>query len=130
MALITLADFPARVLGAFPALAEDFADDATRPRMQLGAVARLMQRAKGAGDWATYARAAALVDELWAGADAELRGALNVALLEHLDFSGPRGPRAWACLSPPLQRAWRAMEAYNRSLQAGGVGARRAEAAG
>jgi len=59
--------------------------------MQAGALARLAQRAKGAGDWDTYRRVMSVAD-------------------------GVRGPTAWALLSPELQDGWRAMRAYNERL--------------
>ena len=128
MAAITLGEFPGRVLAAFPELGEEFAEDDGLPYIQMGTFARLMQRTKGDGDWAAYGRAARLADELWVGADEGLRNTLNVSLLEHLDFDGPRGSQAWSLLGPRLQRAWRAMDAYNTWLHSGARGAPPAEA--
>lgn len=128
MTRFTLADFPEMALAEFPELRAEFADDEGLPYVQMGTFARLMQQAKGSADWATYARAARLADDLWARADAGLRNALNVSLLEHLDFDGPRGAPAWSMLSARLQRAWRAMAAYNEWLHSGAKGEPPAEA--
>lgn len=122
MAPITLTEFPTRVLDAFPELREAFEYDDGLAYVQMGGFAELMQQAKGRGDWDVYARAAALVDQLWADADAGLRNAVHVSLLERLDFAGPHGPKAWSLLSPRLQRAWRAMAAYNEWLRSGAKG--------
>ena len=125
MAQLTVADFARMALAEFgsdPDLREDFADYDGLPHVQMGAFARLMQRAQGAADWAAYERAAALADALWRGADDELRNALSVSLLEHLDFDGPRGPAAWALLGPRLQAGWREITAYNAWLAAGAKG--------
>jgi hypothetical protein len=122
MSQITLNDFPARALAEFPELPEEFAGDEGLPYVQMGAFARLMQRAKGSGNWDTYRRAARFADELWGGADPGLRNALNVSLLEHIDFDGPRGSDAWSLLSPRLRRAWREMDAYNQWLRSGAKG--------
>jgi len=119
---ITLAEFPAKTLILFPELNDDFAEGDGLPYVQMGAFARLMQRAKAHAGWETYGRAARFADELWADADDGLRNALNVSLLECIDFEGPRGPRAWSLLSPRLQRAWRAMDAYNTWLHSGAKG--------
>ena len=103
-------------LAEFPSLREEFAEDDGMLHLQMHALTRLIQRAKGAGEWATYKRGVHLATELWKNPDAELRNALNVSLLEHLDFEGERGPVAWACLPTDLQRAWQAMAAYNAAL--------------
>ena len=122
MAQVTVADFERMALAAFAELREEFEEDAGLPHVQMGALARRLQQAKGEGDWDTYERGARVADQLWGGADPELRNALNVSLLENLDFTGPRGGAAWERLSPRLQRAWRAMEAYNAWLHAGARG--------
>lgn len=125
MAQLTGADFARMALAEFgddAALREDFADNEGLPHVRMGAFARLMQRAKGAADWATYDRAARLADELWRGADSELKNTLYVSLLEHLDFEGPRGPAAWTLLGPRLQAGWREITAYNAWLAAGAKG--------
>jgi hypothetical protein len=128
MAQFTLESFPAMVLREFPQLGEEFEEDIGLPYVQMGALARLIQTAKGAGDWSTYGRAALLADRLWGNADAGLRNALNVSLLEHIDFDGPRGAEAWSLLSVRLQRAWHAMAAYNAWLHSGAKGKPPAEA--
>ena len=128
MSQFTLSTFQHVVLGEFPELREDFEEDEGLPYVQMGAFARLVQAAKRRADWETYRRAAMLADRLWAGADAGLRNALNVSFLEHIDFEGARGPQAWAFLSSRLQRAWRAMAAYNAWLHAGAKGKPPAEA--
>lgn len=57
-----------------------------------------------------------LADELWRRPDEGLLNALNVSLLEHLEFDGIQGEQAWSYLSPELQYAWRAMQAYMARL--------------
>ena len=79
----------------------------------IGEFAILTQRAKGAGDWDTYRRCAALAERFFVAGDAELENALYVAYLEHLDFEGPRGPEAWRLLGATLQEAWRRITASN-----------------
>ena len=122
MTRVTLAEFPALALARFPALAEEFADYDGLAYLQMAAVAHLAQRAKGRAAWDEYTAIVRFVDELWGQADEGLHNAINVSFLEHVDFEGPRGPSAWACLPPRLQRAWRAMDAYNTWLHAGAKG--------
>jgi hypothetical protein len=109
-------------LGEFPHLRDEFEEFAGLPYVQMGTFARLVQEAKGRADWDMYARAASFAHRLWLDADSDLRNAINVSLLEHIDFEGPRGPHAWSLLSPQLQRAWRAMAAYNNWLHSGAKG--------
>jgi hypothetical protein len=106
MTRYSLADLQVALVADFPELAEDLAEDAARPRMQLGRFALFTQEAKGRLDWATYERCIAFVHRFLTAADGDLEGAIDVAYLEHLDFDGPRGPAAWGRLTPDLQRAW------------------------
>ena len=117
-----LAPYLLATFGGDPALRDELREYADLPHLQTAAFARLMQRAARAGDLETYARAAGVADELWRGADDSLRNALSVSFLEHLEFSGARGPQLWALLSPTLQVAWREMAAYNASLHSGATG--------
>jgi hypothetical protein len=109
---LTHADFERLVVAEFPALAEEIGEDAGLLHLQMATFARLLEQAKGAGDWATYERGVRLAHALWARPDPALLNALNVSFLEHLDFEGPRGPEAWSRLTPALQRGWRAMQKY------------------
>ena len=117
----THADFLRLAVAEFPALRAEFDEDAGLLHLQMHAVTRLAQRAKGEGDWDAYARCVRLAAELWRRPDAALRNALNVSFLEHLDFDGPRGPDAWRRLTAELQEGWRAMRAYNERLAAQAV---------
>jgi hypothetical protein len=103
------------LLREFPQLADDLDDFDDLPHMQLGVFATLAQRAKGAADWDTYERCVDLAHRFLAGGDTELRGALSVAYLEHIDFAGPRGARAWEALTPQLQAACKQITAANEA---------------
>lgn len=97
-------EFPA---AAFPDLAQELVEADGLLHLEMGAFASFMQRAKGRADWESYRRGAQLADTLWGNSDPALLNALRVSFLEHLDFNGPRGPAAWALLTPRLQVAWR-----------------------
>ncbi len=112
----TQADFVSMALAEFPRLGPDFEEDEGLLHLQMHSFTRLAQTARQQGDWATYRRCIRLADRLWARPDPHLLNALNVSFLEHLDFSGPRGPVAWAHLSSTLQDGWHAMRAYNEQL--------------
>jgi hypothetical protein len=116
------AKFPATT---YLALAGELTDHDGLLHLQVGALARLAQSAKGTADWDTYGRVMSLADTLWRNPSKDLLNALNVSFLEHLDFDGPRGSAAWALLSPALQRGWRDMQAYLKALGRGGRDASR-----
>jgi hypothetical protein len=110
------ADFVRLLLAEFPELGQEIINADGLLHLQMHAFARRMQRAKGAADWSVYKRGVRLADELWARPDADLRNALNVSFLEHLDFDGPRGADAWARLTSELQHGWQEMRAYNERI--------------
>jgi len=118
-------DFCRMALAEFPELAEEFEEWADLLHLKMGAFARLTQGAKGDGDWEKYARCVRLADELFGSPSPDLENALNVSYLEHLDFEGPRGPKAWEQLTPRLKAGWKEMQQYLEDLAAGGERHRR-----
>jgi hypothetical protein len=111
-------DFKALALAEFPELRPEFEDSDGLLHLEMHAFTRLMRRAQESGNWASYKRCVHLATELWSRPDDRLENALNVSLLEHLDFEGPRGSEAWQRLTTELQEAWKAMAAYNERLAA------------
>ena len=108
----TSEDFVRMALAEFPELAEEFEEWHDLLHLKMGAFSRIAQGAKGEGDWDKYNRCMHVTDELLRDPDPDLENALNVSFLEHLDFDGPRGSKAWNYLSPRLQRAWEQMQRY------------------
>ena len=102
-ALYKRSDFVRLALAEFPHLRGEFEESDGLLHLQMHAFTRLMQRAKGAADWNTYKRGVHLAEELWSGADEDVRNALNVSFFEHLDFEGSRGAEAWQHLTSALQ---------------------------
>ena len=86
------------------------------PYAQIGCLAEIAQRAKGDNNWTKYKQVLNLVDRFMPEADDELRNALHVSFLEHLDFIGPRGAQAWKLMTPRLQSAWKDIITYNEKL--------------
>ena len=109
-------DFRRLTLQEFPELSDEFADSDGLLHIEMSALAYHAQRAKGAGDWATYRRCMELVDKFWQQPDDKLLNALNVSFLEEIDFVGPRGTTAWQYLPPSLQRGWTEMQRYLENL--------------
>ena len=88
----------------------------SRP-VQIGVFADLAQRAKGAANWDTYRDVVNLVARFLDDADpGGCSNAIHVSILEHLDFIGPRGTKAWRLMPPELQSAWRSIMEYNERL--------------
>jgi hypothetical protein len=106
---IRASDFASVLITEFPELRADVEDELNRGlvHLEMAAFAEFVQLAKGRADWEAYGRAMDFADRLLREADADLDNALHVSFLEHIDFDGPNGQRAWAFLSAPLQRGWR-----------------------
>jgi hypothetical protein len=116
MPQLTHHDFRRVLLEEFPQLRQEIDDSDGLLHIEMGVFAEHTQRAKGRGDWLTYERCIKLADRMWANPDPALLNALNVSYLEYLDFDGPRGPKAWSLLTPPLQEGWKAIMEYLREL--------------
>ena len=108
----TGADFVSMTVGRFPELREYFEYNEGLHHVQMGDFARLTMEAKGAGNWEKYLACVQLADELWKRPDDYLLNAINVSYLEHLDFDGPKGKKAWDLLPPALRKAWQEMQDY------------------
>jgi hypothetical protein len=104
--MTTYAEFQQALLAEFPELRPDVESNEGLVHLDVLALGARAQRAKGQADWAVYRRCVGLVERCWASAEPDLRNALAVSFLEHLDFDGPRGPDAWRLLSPTLQAEW------------------------
>ncbi len=101
--------FAALAVAEFPELRADVEDEVNRGLVhcEVGALAQFVQAAKARADWSTYQRAVQFVDGLLSEADPALENALYVSFLEHIDFNGVNGRRAWSHLSERLRRGWR-----------------------
>lgn len=109
-------DFTRMALAEFPQLAEDFHEWADLLHLKMGAFAQITQAAKADADWEKYDRCIRFADEIFGRATPDLENALNVSYLEHLDFAGPHGPKAWERLPPRLKTGWTEMQDYLEEL--------------
>jgi hypothetical protein len=114
--MATAQEFVAAALEELPEARSDAESFNGLPYVQIGILAEIAQRAKGSGDWSKYEQVLALVDRFLPTADDDLRNAIHVSFLEHLDFIGPRGEEAWKLMSPRLQSAWKDIITYNEQL--------------
>jgi hypothetical protein len=114
--MATLPDFVEAIVAEFRELRAEVEDYPGLPYIQAGSLANLAQRAKGAQDWETYRRAVELIDRFIEDPNPDLSNAIHVSILEHLDFIGPRGPKAWSLVPPNVQLGWRSIMDYNERL--------------
>jgi hypothetical protein len=112
----TRAEFARLALVEFPQLREEFDEYPDLLHLQMHALERLAEGALKGRDWMLYRRIMLFADRLWQRPDPDLLNALNVSFLEHLEFNGPDGARAWGYLSSGLQEGWRAMATYMAQL--------------
>ena len=116
MGRATAREFIAAAIEELPEARADVESFDGLPYVQTGLLAEIAQRAKGARDWKKYRQVLDLVDRFLPEADGELRNAIHVSFLEHLDFIGPRGAQAWKLMTPRLQSAWKDIITYNEKL--------------
>jgi hypothetical protein len=108
---------------AFPMLAEELHDEVIDGllHLQIGEFSRLAQAAVEDGDKENWAQITSTFMELWLNSDAWVKNALNVSFLEHLIFNDGKVRRSWAfdAMPPPMRKAWREVDDYNRRLHGG-----------
>ena len=109
-------DFARLAIAEFPQLQDEFAEYPDLLHLQMHALQRLAERAQKDKDWPLFRRIMMFADKLWQRPEPELLNALNVSFLEHLEFGGPDGAKAWGYLSSGLQEGWRHMDAYMRKV--------------
>jgi hypothetical protein len=117
--MATPQEFIAAAVEELPEAHEDLESFDGLPYIQIGCLAEIAQRAKGAGNGTKYQQVLNLVDRFLPIADGELSNAIHVSFLEHLDFIGPRGAQAWKLMTPRLQSAWKDIITYNEKLLGG-----------
>ena len=106
-------EFIRAALAEFPTLDLELCDG---PYDEMAVFEAFTQHAKHRADWDTYGRAVRLAAGFLPDADPELHNELHVSFLEHLDFEGADGPRAWALMPVALQKAWHDIISYNERL--------------
>ena len=87
-------NFRALALAEFPNLAEDFAEYEDLLHLQMAAFSRVAEEAVELGDFATVERCYRLLEETLKTAKFNLRNAIYVSFLEHINFETPNGTKA------------------------------------
>jgi hypothetical protein len=114
--MASLSEFVEAIVAEFPELRDEVEWNPGLPYVQITSLANLAQKAKGTQDWHTYRRVAELIDRFIEDPNPDLSNAIHVSILEHLDFIGPRGPKAWSLIPPNVQLGWRSIMEYNENL--------------
>jgi hypothetical protein len=108
---------------SFPSLREDLHDEVIDGLLhpQIGEFSRFAQRVIDAGDENEWIRVTAVFMELWLSCDDVVKNALNVSVLEHLNFSDQKRlqQRAFDSMPTVMRQAWREMDLYNHRLHGG-----------
>ena len=94
----------------FPDLADELHDeiDDDLLHLQMAVFSRFAQTVIDFGDKATWQQVTAAFMDLWQDCDADVRNALNVSFLEHINFQDGKRSREWAFSAMPkaMQQAW------------------------
>ena len=105
--------FVGLVLGEFPQLTEEFAEEEGLLHLQTAAFSRFAQAAIDGGDLDTLRRCYDLLAEVMKSCTFEVENAIYVSFLENLDFEGPPGgAEARRLLPPTLAQALAELEAH------------------
>jgi Zn-dependent M16 (insulinase) family peptidase len=104
----------------FPELDEDLHDEIVEGllHLQIGVFSHFAQTAINENDKAKWAKVIATFLELWKDCSPEVKNAMNVSFLEHLNFFDGKKNRAWAySIMPSIMRsAFDEMAKHNREI--------------
>jgi hypothetical protein len=107
----------------FPELAEELHDEIVDGllHLQLGVFSHLAQAAIDEKDKGKWAKVTETFMVLWKDCSPDVRNALNVSFLEHLNFVDGKKNRVWAYEKMPIimRNAWDEMDEYNRKIHGG-----------
>ncbi len=108
------------IVARFPHLLKDLHDDTCEGllHVQMGFFSQWAQTSIDAGDKQAWKQITEVFMELWHGCTPDVKNALNVSFLEHLNFDDDEERRSWAYTAMPqeMRKAWHEMEEYNRKL--------------
>lgn len=101
------------------ALHDEIIDGLLHP--QLGEFSRLAQSVIDESSKAGWSKVTTVFMQLWSDCTPEVKNALNVSFLEHLNFTDGKRARSWAYreMPKPMRKAWEEMNEYNRSIHGG-----------
>ena len=107
----------------FPSLSEELHDETWDGllHLQVAVFSRLAQNVVDDGNRDAWRLVTQTFLDLWHDCTPEVKNALNVSFLEHLNFSDGKKDRSWAYQKMPqvMRRAWDEMEAYNQNIHGG-----------
>ena len=111
------------IAAKFPHLLEELHDGTWEGllHVQMGVFSRWAQESIDAGDKEAWKRITEVFMDLWRDCTPDVKNALNVSFLEHLNFTNAKERGSWAYTAMPqeMRKAWDEVEAYNRKLRGG-----------
>jgi len=106
-----------------PDLAEQLHDEIIDGLLhpQMGAFSHLAQDAIDESNKTQWAKVTNVFINIWNDCSPEVKNALNVSFLEHLNFTDGKCNRSWAYKEMPsvMRTAWDEMKEYNRKIHGG-----------
>ena len=108
----------ARIEIDYPKISEEIQEDEGLLHIQIGTFSHLVQSFIDNNDAQAFEGACNLFVELFQDAAPELKNALNVSFLEHLNFIDGKNVRSWAYKAMPksMKEAWDKMDEYNNRI--------------
>ncbi len=102
----------------FPTISENLREDEGLLHVQIGEFSHLVQSFIDDENAVEFRRVCDLFVSLFVSASSELKNALNVSFLEHLNFTDGKKKRRWAynAMPPLMRKAWDEMEEYNERI--------------
>ena len=110
------AGFVQLVAAAFPDLRAELDEDDGLECVQTGTFCEHTQAAIDRGDMGAVDTCFGIADRVIADGDDSMLNAIHVSFLEHLDFRGPHGKRAFGKLTPALRAGWIDINEYMEAL--------------
>lgn len=116
--MIAAKEFRTLLLAEFPGLGQDICWDDELLHVQMGVFAHYTQAAIDDQNTSEVRKCFDLAHRLFADADPDLKNALYVSYLEHLNLEDGRASRTWArrYMSPLLQQGHQEINGYMGNL--------------
>jgi hypothetical protein len=113
---VTRANVGSVLVAAIPELREDVEEWADLEHLQFMELWRWTESATRSGNTNDLQRAVCLVDTIWPDCDADIKNAITVSFLEHVDPEDSVGCEIFDALTPRLRGQWKAQDEYRVQL--------------
>jgi hypothetical protein len=117
--MINSTKFIEYVIEKFPELKTDLAEDAGFDTLQVSTFCDYTQKAIDRGDLDSVENCFDIAHRVLKDGDDSMKNAIHVSFLEHLDFRGRYGGKAFSLMSADLAQSWTDINQYMESLLQG-----------